>query len=566
VLLVSLRFFLISLITVPYNNLLKFCHAVSLTETPVEMVEGDTMAKLRIGIDVGGTNTDAALIDEPNILATFKTPTTADVTSGIRRAMTAVLEAASVDRVEVGAVMIGTTHFTNAVVERVGLAPVAAIRMGLPAADALPPFTDWPNDLAAMVDGGSRMLAGGHEYDGRPLAELDLAGLRSAVEIFARKQCLDVSLTAVFSPLNPDYEKQAAALFAGSGTKFRITCSHDLGPLGLLERENAAILNAALRPLAKRTTDAFRRALAEEKIDAPLYISQNDGTVAHVDIVERFPVATFSAGPTNSMRGAAILADLTDAIVIDIGGTTSDVGALIGGFPREAPIATQLGGVRTNLRMPDIVSVGLGGGSIVRDGGQRIGPDSVGYRLRERARVFGGDTLTATDIAVAAGHCRIGDPALVTGLDDALVGTAMARMSEILDDAVDRVRTSRGSATICLVGGGAVIADAGHLAGVVHTPEHADVANAVGAAAAQVAGECDHIYAYDSTPRTAALSEARRIAHDRAIAAGADPKTVEIVDSDEIPLSYLPNEATRVRVKAIGQLAGIGREDTRGVQ
>lgn len=98
-----------------------------------------------------------------------------------------------------------------------------------------------------------------------------------------------------------------------------------------------------------------------------------------------------------------MLAGEPDAMVIDIGGTTSDVGMLMHGFPRESAVAVDIGGVRTNFRMPDVLAVGLGGGSIVRDDGARIGPDSVGYEITSRSLVFGGDTLTTTDIVVAAG-------------------------------------------------------------------------------------------------------------------------------------------------------------------
>src|SRR5262249_29950258 len=146
------------------------------------------------------------------------------------------------------------------------------------------------------------------------------------------------------------------------------------------------------------------KALAEAGITAPLYLTQNDGTLMAADYARRFPVLTFASGPTNSMRGAAFLSGLQEALVIDIGGTTTDVGALHHGFPREAGVAIEVGGVRTNFRMPDVLSIGLGGGSLVQDGQTlTVGPQSVGYRLIEEGLVFGGDTLTATDVAVAAG-------------------------------------------------------------------------------------------------------------------------------------------------------------------
>src|SRR5690606_1733015 len=149
-------------------------------------------------------------------------------------------------------------------------------------------------------------------------------------------------------------------------------------------------MNACLADLSFKVVDSFRNALLEKGIRAPFYISQNDGTLMTPNHVERYPVLTFASGPTNSMRGAARLAGLGDAMVVDIGGTTSDVGMLMQGFPRESAVAVAIGGVPTSFRMPDVLAIGLGGGSIVRDNGTRIGPDSVGYRITEEALVFGG--------------------------------------------------------------------------------------------------------------------------------------------------------------------------------
>ena len=119
----------------------------------------------RIGIDVGGTNTDAVLIDGTQVLGAVKTPTTADVMSGVRAAIRDLGAAAPLERID--AVMIGTTHFTNAVVERARLERVAAIRIALPAARSLPPTVDWPDDLRAAVERGGVWVGGAHEFAGR---------------------------------------------------------------------------------------------------------------------------------------------------------------------------------------------------------------------------------------------------------------------------------------------------------------------------------------------------------------------------------------------------------------
>src|SRR5690606_12583734 len=167
-----------------------------------------------------------------------------------------------------------------------------------------------------------------------------------------------IAVSSVFSPVNPDMELEAGELIRETLPGVSVSLSHEIGRVGLLERENAAILNASLRPLAVSTIEAFRRSISGLGISAPLYLTQNDGTLMSADWAEMYPVATFASGPTNSMRGAAYLSGLTDAMVIDIGGTTSDVGALTRGFPREASIAVDIGGVRTNFRMPDVHSFG----------------------------------------------------------------------------------------------------------------------------------------------------------------------------------------------------------------
>ncbi len=127
-------------------------------------------------------------------------------------------------------------------------------------------------------------------------------------------------------------------------------------------------------------------------------------------------------------------------MVADVGGTTTDVGCLRHGFPREANNVVDIGGVRTNFRMPDVLSIGLGGGSIVTSDPLAVGPVSVGYQLTEKARVFGGDTLTASDLAVAAGRIAFGDPARIADLDPAMVEQAMTQLGEMIAVAVDRMK------------------------------------------------------------------------------------------------------------------------------
>ncbi|HZP35560.1 MAG TPA: hydantoinase/oxoprolinase family protein [Methylomirabilota bacterium] len=507
----------------------------------------------RIGIDVGGTNTDAVLLEDDGVAAAVKTPTTPDVTTGITKALAALVAQAPAAR-EAQAVMIGTTHFTNAVVQRRDLGRVAAVRIGLPSGASLPPFVDWPEDLADLVRAEVVMLEGGHEFDGRPLVPFDARGMRAAARRIREAGITSVAVAAVFSPLNAAGEEEAAAILAEECPGVAVTLSHRLGRIGLLERENAALLNACLIELARKTTRAFTEALRTSGIAAPLYLTQNDGTVMLAEVAEAYPVYSFASGPTNSMRGAAFLSKRDEALVIDVGGTTTDIGSLRHGFPREANSVVEIGGVRTLFRMPDLLSLGLGGGTRVTREPLAIGPASVGFRLTEQALVFGGDVLTVTDVAVAAGLIDLGHRARVASLPKGLVDAALTRIRAVIEEGVDRMKTDADLVPLIAVGGGSFLVPS-RLAGVseVLNVPHQAVANAVGAAIAQVSGEVDQIF--QDLTREEAIARARRAAEDKAVAAGADPATLTVVEVEDLPLAYLPGNSLRTRVRVVGDIA-----------
>jgi len=494
-------------------------------------------------------------MDGTTVHASIKTPTTPDVSDGITTALQSLIADSGQNVANLDAVMIGTTHFTNAVVERKHLQPTACIRLGLPATVCLPPMVDWPDDLREVMGNHYYLAHGGHEFDGREISPFDPDEIRQHASAIAEKGITAIAISSVFSPVNSTFEEQAAAIVKEVIPDANITLSSTIGRIGLLERENAAIMNACLRELADRTVTGFKRALADMKITAPFYISQNDGTLMNADFAAEYPVLTFASGPTNSMRGAAFLSGLQDAIVIDVGGTTADVGVLQKGFPRVAGMAVDIGGVRTNFRMPDTLSIGLGGGSIVKEDPIKVGPQSVGYELLSKAKVFGGDTLTATDICVAAGHVDIGDASKVSDLDPALVSGVEDEIEEMINVAVDRMKTSAAEVPVIVVGGGSILIQRPVVgASEVMKPENFAVANAIGAAIAQIGGETDRIFSLAEMSRDEALDQAKQEAIDKAVAAGAQADTVEIVEVEEVPLAYLPGNATRIAVKAVGNL------------
>jgi len=512
-----------------------------------------------LGIDVGGTNTDAVVMVGDMVVASAKRLTTPDVREGVIDVVTAVLEQAAVSASDLSAAMIGTTQFINAFVQRQGLAPVAAIRIVLPKADGIPPLFGWPEDVLEVIGRNGYLIGGGSFFNGKDYAPLDVGALRAAGADIVRKGIKSIAVTACFAAVRPDIEQRAADILSQIIPDADITLSAEVGGPGLLDRENAAVINACLRPLSRRVVDSLREAFARVNVHAPIYLSQNDGTLISTEQATRFPILTCSAGPTNSLRGAAFLTRLKDAVVIDVGGTTSDFGFLVRGFPRETATTHLTGGVRTNFRMPDVLSIALGGGTRVRfdaRGQVSLGPDSVGFRLGQQATIFGGFDLTTTDFAVRAGHLSLGDPARVLHLTEASVVAVLDEIHRKIEDAVEMMKTNSKPVPVILVGGGHILVSR-PLQGVsqVYRPKYAEVANAVGAAIALVSGRVDKLYDFTVLGRDTALKQATDEARLAAIAAGAVEDSIEIVDVMELPTPYIQSGAVRVKVRAVGQLS-----------
>ncbi|WP_079535429.1 hydantoinase/oxoprolinase N-terminal domain-containing protein [Phoenicibacter congonensis] len=515
----------------------------------------------KLGIDVGGTNTDAVLVDENrNVVSDIKYPTSSDVYEGIVGAMREVLSVSGVNPSEIRQAMLGTTQCTNAIVERKNLAPIGILRIGAPATTGIRPMVDWAEDIQSIAV-GNKIIGGGSEYDGKELAPFDAEGARQFFIDMKNKGVKSIAISSVFSTVRNDYELEAAKLCREvMGEDVHVSVSSEIGSMGLIERENATILNAALWQVAERFTDGFAKSLQDEGIvNADVYLSQNDGTLMTMDHARKYPILTVACGPTNSIRGASYLSNLSDAVVVDVGGTTTDLGVIQNGFPRESSVAVTIGGVRTNFRMPDVISIGLGGGSIVRvtpDGEVTVGPDSVGYDITNKALVFGGDVITATDVAVRLGMVELGDASLANSIPLEVAKKAMSEIRNLIEDSVDAMKVSNVDVELVLVGGGSIILP-DKIAGAskVVKPAHFGCANAIGSAISKVSGTFEKLMNYEELPREESLEKAKSEAIEFAVEAGAVRDTVEIIEVEDVPLSYYPGNTNRVKVKASGNLA-----------
>src|SRR4051794_9357439 len=340
--------------------------------------------ELWLGVDAGDTNIDAVVMDtHGHLVAKAKVAITADVHSGMETAIKRVVGHPDAARARVTRAPLGTASAFEAIANPTALTRVAVVRIGGPLTLAVPPLTTWPVDLRAAVSAGERVVGGGADYDGRAAAPLDEDGLARFLATVG-PSAEAVAIAGVFSPVAPDQELLAAEIVRRErGAATHVSLSHEIGSLGLLERENAAVLNAALVSVIEDLTRALDQTLSAEGIDAEPFFAQNDGTAMALGHALRFPLLMVCSGPTSGMRGAAFLSGMEEAVVVDVGGRSTNVGVLVHGFPRSSSLPAQIGGGALDFPMPGPVHVPFGGGSpgARAESPPRGGPGDVGPTL-----------------------------------------------------------------------------------------------------------------------------------------------------------------------------------------
>lgn len=335
-----------------------------------------------LGIDTGGTYTDAVLVDEGTgrVLHSAKALTTRwDLSIGIGEAVAAVLASGAVSASAIGLVALSTTLATNAIVEGQG-SPTCLILIGYDR-DLMREF----GFEGALVTPDVVYVRGGHDAIGNEAEPLDEEAVRQAVAArMGRVAAFAVS--GYFAARNPLHELRARAIIeemtaSAGGRPLPVTCGHELSArLNAVRRATTAALNARLIPLLQDLISTVRRTLSEHGIAAPLMVVKGDGSLVRADWAMRRPVETILSGPAASAVGAWHLAGRGDVWVVDVGGTTTDIAALRGGHPRLNPEGAHVGPWQTMVEAVDVRTTGLGGDSLVRLDGERqlrIGPGRV---------------------------------------------------------------------------------------------------------------------------------------------------------------------------------------------
>ncbi|AEY95545.1 FACR027Cp [Eremothecium gossypii FDAG1] len=543
--------------------------------------------RLLIGVDVGGTNSDLVVLDparisEPNrgVLAWYKAVTTPDVSEGIEQAIRTVLDDPSNDikKEEIVSVSIGTTHFINAVIERDAnrLERVAVLRLCAGFGESLPPFGDFPEDLGSILQCYTASMDGGSQVNGSDIKPLDESALRRHCKEIKKRGITCVAVIATFANINNAHELRAAEIIKEEIPSAEVVLSHTVSTIGFVERENATILNAAIKRFGRRLITSFVRATKRIGLDCTILISQNDGTVLSTKDALAAPIRTFSSGATNSMRGAAILCSADpevtgkNVIVCDVGGTTTDIGLLLAsGFPRQSSTYSYVGGVKMNFSMPHVLSIGLGGGSIVRtEEGLTVGPDSTGADIVKQSLLCGGPVTTASDVAVAKladsgslealSEFKMGNVSRVKGrFDEAYKDAFTATLKEKLERTIDRMKTSPDPIPVIMVGGGSFIApDSLDGASKVIRPPYYQVANAIGAALGKISSskqEFRTMLKGTDEEKEEVIKELVQRAQDEACSKGALRSSLSVVNivCDAVP--YV-DKVYNVEVKVIGDI------------
>ena len=336
---------------------------------------------IALGIDTGGTYTDAALVNQESgqVLVSAKALTTYhDLAIGISQAIEQVLFSApaGIRPADIEMASLSTTLATNAIVEGRG-SGIALLLIGYD-----PQLIEDFNFGQELVTQNVRFIRGGHTIDGQEQESLDEAALLAAISDF-RDQVDAFAISGYFSVLNPEHELRARELVIqhtrrADGRSAPVTCGHELtSRLNSVRRATTTALNARLIPLLTDLITTVRQMLDRAGVQAPLMVVKGDGSLVRADWAMQRPIETILSGPAASVVGASHLARLQEVWVVDMGGTTTDIAGLREGLPGINPRGAQVGRWRTMVEAIDVYTEGLGGDSLVSLNGESEGASPV---------------------------------------------------------------------------------------------------------------------------------------------------------------------------------------------
>lgn len=400
---------------------------------------------LRLGIDIGGTFTDIALLDdEHNRVLSYKEPTTPDnFIDGAIRGIHGLLKRHNLAASEIGLVAHGATVATNAVIERsgpkIGLITTKGFRDILeqgrgarPAELVYDIHRPRSEPLVARkyrVGVSERIDADGNEL--APLSEPDVI---AALEFFRAEGVASVAVCFLFSYRNPAHERQLKAIAERVYPEAHLHLSSDIHPeIREYERLSVTVLNAYVEPVVAKYLSGFEEELKGLGLNRALYVMQSNGGLSTVKVAAERPISTFFSGPAGGVIAGKFVASqlgMTDVVMADMGGTSFEVAMIRDGQP-QVTTEKEIGGYPINITSLDINTIGAGGGSIAwvdEVGGLKVGPRSASAKPGPACYGLGGRDPTTTDANLVLG--RLGTASLLGGRFKMALDLAHAAIDE----------------------------------------------------------------------------------------------------------------------------------------
>lgn len=540
-----------------------------------------------VGLDMGGTHIDGVIIKEGRVIQRVKkTINREDLFTSIWTALEELLE--GYDKTAIQRINLSTTISTNAIVEN----KTSSVGMIIQAGPGL------AHDFLACGD-ENIFISGYVDHRGKVVDHVNREEIEDAIQLFKDKDLEAYGIVSKFSTRNPNHELAVKELLENE-TSGSITTGHTVsGKLNFPRRVFTTYLNAAISETFQNFANHIKKSLEKEGVNAPLFILKADGGTMNIETAEKKPVETILSGPAASFSGMnGILPTEEDAVLLDIGGTTTDIFFLADGIPLFEPLGIKIGQYNTLVRSVYSVSIGLGGDSEVQveDGKLKIGPRRAGYPM-----AFGGPKPTPTDAMIVLGLMDAGNEekakqaisSLADKLDLDLKETAesiLHQMAEMIQNKVEDLLVEVNSQPVYtieeLLDGKIILPKRVHLIGgpakvlapiieekmnlSTYYPENYQVANAIGAALAKTTTEITmladtgrgilsvpELGIYEEVPSNYDLEDAKEYAlqllKQSALEMGADPENLELEIIEENSFNMIDGFLTsgkNIRVKA----------------
>ena len=542
-----------------------------------------------IGLDMGGTHIDGVIIKEGRVINKIKKPTDRqDLFGSIWSTLEELLK--DYDKSNIKRINLSTTVSTNAIVEN----KTSKVGMIIQAGPGL------KNDFSFCGD-EKQFISGYVDHRGIVVDELDVEEIRNAIDIFKESEVESAAVITKFSTRNPQYELDISEEIGSELGE--VTLGHRMsGQLNFPRRVYTSYLNSAVQSTFNDFSKNIKKSLEKEKINTSLFILKADGGTMNIETAEDRPVETILSGPAASFMGISSMVDTQeDAILLDIGGTTTDIFFLADGVPLFEPLGAKISNYNTLVRAIYSVSIGLGGDSSINIDGNMI---KIGPERRGKPYAFGGPSPTPTDAMIYLGYINIYEDDLKDKASEAMgilgekldlskdeVSNAiLENMADIIKEKTDQLLKDINSKpvytikelihgkkiepkSIKIIGGPANV-----LAEFIERryslpcefPSNYDVANAVGAALAKPTLEINmtvdtsigvlsvsELGIYEKVSRNYSLDDAKKKAIDllneAALSMGMDRATIETEITEESSFNMVRGFSTsgkNIRIKA----------------